>query len=201
MPTSMAIFAGVGVLIGMLSARILAPYQGAVVERLGRFHRLLGPGLNWLVPGVDRLRKLPQLSRRGVIECREMTLAFNFSHPPQVAAVGWHLQGHLWFCLDDVAAAVYAPQPLLEQLQRVAQSQLFGLLANTDPARIVTLQWLAQWQSRIDPVYTRWGVRLVRITMVQCVCVQACPEPVGCACNTGCERASCGLSSSVPAAA
>lgn len=168
MPFSMAVFAMLVVLTGAARLRLVAPYQSAVVERLGRYHRLLGPGLHWLVPGVDRLRALPQLSRRGVIDCRETAIPFSFSHPAQGAAVGWHIQGHLWFCLDDVAAAAYAPQPLPEQLQRVAQSQLLQLLSNTDPARVIAVQWLPQWQSRLDAVFMRWGVRLVRITLVRC---------------------------------
>lgn len=27
-----------------------------IVERLGRYHRTLGPGRHWLVPGIDRVR-------------------------------------------------------------------------------------------------------------------------------------------------
>ena len=146
-----------------LGLRVIASTQGAVVERLGRFHRLLGPGLHWFVPGIDRLRGVPQLGCWGVIECRETTLSFHF-----VDASQWQVSGHFWFCIDDLAAAAYAPQPLLDQMQHLARGQLQATWCQVQPEQRMTLQWVAQWQNRLDPIWARWGVRLVRITIEDC---------------------------------
>ena len=38
-----------------LSPRLLKEWERAVLLRLGRFQRVLGPGINWTFPGFDRL--------------------------------------------------------------------------------------------------------------------------------------------------
>ncbi len=51
--------------------RIIPQATAGVVERLGRYHKTLTPGLNILVPFIDRLRPL--------IDMREQVVSF----PPQ----------------------------------------------------------------------------------------------------------------------
>src|ERR671932_2438878 len=51
--------------------RIVPQARAGVVERLGRFHRVLEPGLALVVPYVDRVRPL--------IDLREQVVSF----PPQ----------------------------------------------------------------------------------------------------------------------
>ncbi|MDQ1531995.1 MAG: hypothetical protein QOE37_2100, partial [Microbacteriaceae bacterium] len=51
--------------------RVIPQARAGVVERLGRYHKTLLPGLNLLVPFVDRLRPL--------LDLREQVVSF----PPQ----------------------------------------------------------------------------------------------------------------------
>ena len=53
------------------SVRIIPQARAGVVERLGRYHKTLLPGLNLLVPFIDRVRPL--------IDLREQVVSF----PPQ----------------------------------------------------------------------------------------------------------------------
>lgn len=53
------------------SIRIIPQATAGVVERLGRYHKTLSPGLNLLVPFIDRVRPL--------IDMREQVVSF----PPQ----------------------------------------------------------------------------------------------------------------------
>src|SRR5689334_9951702 len=53
----------VGLVVAMLVVAVLVrgvhivpPLRRDIVERLGRYHRTLEPGLNILIPGVDRVR-------------------------------------------------------------------------------------------------------------------------------------------------
>ncbi|KAA3439302.1 SPFH domain-containing protein [Rufibacter hautae] len=55
MTTSLIILASVIVLIA-LSVRIIQQQRVAVVERLGKFQRIMQPGLNLFIPIVDRVR-------------------------------------------------------------------------------------------------------------------------------------------------
>lgn len=42
----------------VLSLRIVPEAQRCVVFRLGRFHRILQPGLRWVLPGTDHVRRV-----------------------------------------------------------------------------------------------------------------------------------------------
>ncbi len=55
-----AIFAGVVALLALLGFRIVPQGYNFVVQRLGRYHRTLSPGLNFIVPFIDSVAaKLP----------------------------------------------------------------------------------------------------------------------------------------------
>ena len=73
----MALLIGLGVvvllaiLITIGSIRIIPQASAGIVERLGKYHKTLEPGLNLIVPGIDRLRPL--------VDLREKVVSF----PPQ----------------------------------------------------------------------------------------------------------------------
>ena len=48
------------------SIRIIPQASAGLVERLGRYHRTLGPGLTIIIPFVDRLRPLIDMRERVV---------------------------------------------------------------------------------------------------------------------------------------
>ena len=58
-------------IVAARTVRIVPQARAGVVERLGRYHRTLNPGMTMLVPFVDRLRPL--------IDLREQVVSF----PPQ----------------------------------------------------------------------------------------------------------------------
>ena len=45
----------VGSSSGITTERLLKEWERGVLLRLGRFQRVLGPGINWTFPGFDRL--------------------------------------------------------------------------------------------------------------------------------------------------
>jgi regulator of protease activity HflC (stomatin/prohibitin superfamily) len=76
LPAAIAWILAIAVIIFVLvtlarSIRIIPQATAGVVERLGRYHKTLAPGLNLLIPFIDRLRPL--------IDMREQVVSF----PPQ----------------------------------------------------------------------------------------------------------------------
>jgi regulator of protease activity HflC (stomatin/prohibitin superfamily) len=71
---TLVIGVGIGLIVLIAIARtvrIVPQASTGIVERLGRYHRTLEPGLHFLVPFIDRLRPL--------VDMREQVVAF----PPQ----------------------------------------------------------------------------------------------------------------------
>src|SRR3954465_3687855 len=79
--------------------RIIPQARAGVVERLGRYHRTLTPGLNLVVPFVDRVR--PR------IDLREQVVSF----PPQPVITEDNLvvsiDTVIYFQVTDAKAASY----------------------------------------------------------------------------------------------
>jgi regulator of protease activity HflC (stomatin/prohibitin superfamily) len=43
------------VLVLLAGIRIVRPTHKALIERLGKYHKLANPGFHWIIPGIDRL--------------------------------------------------------------------------------------------------------------------------------------------------
>ncbi|NUP79479.1 MAG: SPFH/Band 7/PHB domain protein, partial [Nonomuraea sp.] len=67
---ALVVVAAVGFVVAR-SIRIIPQATAAIIERLGRYHRTLTPGLNMVVPFIDRIKDL--------IDLREQVVSF----PPQ----------------------------------------------------------------------------------------------------------------------
>jgi regulator of protease activity HflC (stomatin/prohibitin superfamily) len=46
---------GLAVLYLLIGVRVIRPTSRGLVERLGKYNRFAVPGLNWIVPGVERM--------------------------------------------------------------------------------------------------------------------------------------------------
>ena len=101
---AMAVFA-IGIYVS-LSPRLIKDWERGVVLRLGRFTRVLGPGINWTFPGFDRLVATVDMRIRSTSFQAEKTLTRD-TVPVNVDAV-------LFWVVTDARKAVvevehYAP--------------------------------------------------------------------------------------------
>ncbi len=53
--TAILIFVFILAVIGFAGVRILKEYDRGVVFRFGRYQGTRGAGLNWIIPGVDKM--------------------------------------------------------------------------------------------------------------------------------------------------
>ena len=81
----------VGVVILGLAVRIVQQYQGGVVLRFGRLLGVRSPGLNLIIPVVDRIYRIDMRTDYG--EIRKRTLV--------------PLNGRVYFCAYAIRNAVY----------------------------------------------------------------------------------------------
>jgi len=120
---TLAIF--VVVLIGVVKAIRVVPQQRAwVVERLGRFHAVLAPGLNFVVPFLDRVAYRHDL--------RETPLDV----APQVCITKDNTQlqvdGILYFQVTDPRLASYGSTNYLLAITQLAQTTLRSVIGRME---------------------------------------------------------------------
>jgi regulator of protease activity HflC (stomatin/prohibitin superfamily) len=152
---TLAIF--IVVLIGVVKAIRVVPQQKAwVVERVGRFHGVLAPGLNFVVPFLDRVAYRHDL--------RETPLDV----APQVCITKdntqLHVDGILYFQVTDPRLASYGSTNYVLAITQLAQTTLRSVIGRMELDR--TFEERDQINtavvSALDDAAPNWGVKVLR---------------------------------------
>jgi regulator of protease activity HflC (stomatin/prohibitin superfamily) len=144
-------------LIVVIKAIRVVPQQHAwVVERLGRFHAVLEPGLNFVIPFIDRLAYRHDL--------REVPLDV----PPQICITKDNTQlqvdGILYFQVTDPKLASYGSSNYVLAITQLAQTTLRSVVGRMELDRTFEEreQINATVVSALDEAAMSWGVKVLR---------------------------------------
>lgn len=135
----------------------VVPQQNAwVVERLGRYHGTLVPGLNFLVPFIDRLAYKHSL--------KEIPLDV----PSQVCITKDNTQlqvdGILYFQVTDPMRASYGSSNYVMAITQLAQTTLRSVIGKMELDRTFEERETinAQVVNALDEAAASWGVKVLR---------------------------------------
>jgi regulator of protease activity HflC (stomatin/prohibitin superfamily) len=141
------------------SIRIVPQATAGVVERLGRYHKTLMPGLNILVPFIDRLRPL--------IDMREQVVSF----PPQPVITEDNLVVSIdtvvYFQVTDARAATYEIANYLGAVEQLTTTTLRNVVGSLNLEEALTSRDNINGQLRVvlDEATGKWGVRVGRVEL------------------------------------
>lgn len=159
---------GLGVLIILLalvatilirSVRIIPQARAGVVERLGRYHRTLTPGLNFIVPFIDRLNPL--------IDLREQVVSF----PPQPVITEDNLvvsiDTVIYYQVTDPKAASYEIANYIQGIEQLTVTTLRNVVGGLNLEQTLTSrdQINSQLRGVLDEATGKWGVRVNRVEL------------------------------------
>jgi regulator of protease activity HflC (stomatin/prohibitin superfamily) len=139
--------------------RIVPQARAGIVERLGRYHKTLLPGLNLLVPYVDRLRPL--------IDLREQVVSF----PPQPVITEDNLvvsiDTVIYFQVTDARAATYEIANYLAAVEQLTTTTLRNVVGGMNLEEVLTSRDNINSQLRIvlDEATGKWGIRVGRVEL------------------------------------
>ncbi len=139
--------------------RIIPQATAGVVERLGRYHRTLMPGLNILVPFIDRVRPL--------IDMREQVVSF----PPQPVITEDNLVVSIdtvvYFQVTDPRAATYEIRNYLGAVEQLTTTTLRNVVGGLNLEEALTSRDEINGQLRIvlDEATGKWGIRVGRVEL------------------------------------
>ena len=135
----------------------VVPQQHAwVVERLGKYHATLAPGLNIVVPFVDRIAYKHSL--------KEIPLDV----PPQVCITKDNTQlqvdGILYFQVTDPMRASYGSSNYIVAVTQLAQTSLRSVIGKLELDKTFEERDIinAQVVAAIDEAALNWGVKVLR---------------------------------------
>ena len=141
------------------SVRIIPQARAGVVERLGRYHKTLMPGLNLLVPFIDRVRPL--------IDMREQVVSF----PPQPVITEDNLvvsiDTVIYFQVTDPRAATYEIRNYLGAVEQLTTTTLRNVVGGLNLEEALTSRDNINGQLRVvlDEATGKWGIRVGRVEL------------------------------------
>ena len=141
------------------SIRIIPQAYAGIVERLGRYQRTLSPGLNLLVPFIDRLRPL--------VDMREQVVSF----PPQPVITEDNLVVSIdtvvYFQVTDARAATYEIANYLGAVEQLTTTTLRNVVGGLNLEQALTSRDEINGQLRVvlDEATGKWGLRVSRVEL------------------------------------
>ncbi|HJV03190.1 MAG TPA: stomatin-like protein [Burkholderiaceae bacterium] len=145
------------VLVFVFKTINVVPQQHAwVVERLGKFHATLGPGLNIVIPFVDRIAYKHSL--------KEIPLDV----PPQVCITKDNTQlqvdGILYFQITDAMRASYGSSNYIAAITQLAQTTLRSVIGRMELDKTFEERDHINTAivNAIDESAANWGVKVLR---------------------------------------
>ena len=141
------------------SIRIIPQAYAGVVERLGKYHKTLMPGLNILVPFIDRLRPL--------VDLREQVVSF----PPQPVITEDNLVVSIdtvvFFQVNDARAATYEIANYLGAVEQLTTTTLRNVVGGLNLEEALTSRDNINGQLRVvlDESTGKWGIRVGRVEL------------------------------------
>jgi len=147
------------VFVAARTIRIIPQARAGVVERLGRYHRTLEPGLTIVVPFVDRVKPL--------LDLREQVISFPPSGVITEDNVTVNIDTVLYFTITDPKSASYEvanPLQAIEQLTVTTLRNVIGGLTLEDSLTSRD-EINSQLRTVLDEATGRWGIRINRVEL------------------------------------
>jgi regulator of protease activity HflC (stomatin/prohibitin superfamily) len=141
------------------TVRIIPQATAAIIERLGRYHRTLKPGLNLVVPFVDRIKDL--------IDLREQVVSF----PPQPVITSDNLvvsiDTVIYFQVTNPKAATYEIANFLVGVEQLTVTTLRNVVGGMDLENTLTSREEINTELRgvLDEATGKWGIRVNRVEL------------------------------------
>ena len=151
-----AVLAVIAITIISRGLRIVPQQHAWIVERLGRFHKVLEPGLNLLIPIADNvaykfdLRETPIDVRKQVCITKDNT---------QIS-----IDGVLYLQITDPKAAAYGTSDPLSSMEQLAQTIMRSDVGKRQLDEVLSSRTELNTSivSELDSAAVNWGVKVLR---------------------------------------
>ncbi len=156
--------------------KVVPQSETRVIERLGRFHSVLAPGLNFIIPFVDKpksiyTRKVEGAIVRhvatGVIDLREQVYDFPSQQVITRDNVTTEINALLYFQITDPKKAVYEIENLPNAIEKLTQTSLRNVIGELELDETLTSRDTinSKLQAILDEATNKWGVKVNRVEL------------------------------------
>jgi regulator of protease activity HflC (stomatin/prohibitin superfamily) len=139
--------------------RIVPQARARNVERFGRYTKTLEPGMNWIVPFIDRVKPL--------IDLREQVVSFTGQRVITEDNLVVSIDTVLFFQVTDPRAADYEIVNYIQAIEQLAATMLRSVIGSMDLEQTLTSRESINTQLRgvLDDASGKWGIRVTRVEL------------------------------------
>jgi regulator of protease activity HflC (stomatin/prohibitin superfamily) len=163
------------------SIKVVPQSETRVIERLGRFHSVLNPGLNIIWPFIDKPkivytrrienavggRQYVRVLTTSVIDLREQVYDFPSQQVITRDNVTTEINALLYFQIVDPKKSVYEIENLPNAIEKLTQTSLRNVIGELELDETLTSRDTinSKLQTILDDATNKWGVKVNRVEL------------------------------------
>ncbi len=151
---------------------IIPQSETKIVERLGRYHATLNPGINLIIPFIDRAKDIVILSRgrymySTIIDLREQVYDFPKQNVITKDNVQTEINALLYFQIVDPFKAAYEISNLPNAIEKLTQTTLRNIIGELELDETLTSRDTINKKLGLvlDEATDKWGVKVNRVEL------------------------------------
>ena len=139
------------------TVRIVPQARARNVERLGRYRKTLEPGMNFIIPFIDRVKP--------TIDLREQVVSFKGQRVITEDNLVVSIDTVLFFQITDPRAADYEIVDYIQAVEQLTATMLRSVIGSMDLEQALTSRDKINTMLRgvLDDASGKWGIRVTRV--------------------------------------
>ena len=160
------------IIFAKMALVIIPQSETKIVERLGRYHATLNPGINVIVPFIDRAKNIVVLHHgryvySSTIDLREQVYDFPKQNVITKDNVQTEINALLYFQIVDPFKATYEINNLPNAIEKLTQTTLRNIIGEMELDETLTSRDTInkKLSAVLDDATDKWGVKVNRVEL------------------------------------
>jgi regulator of protease activity HflC (stomatin/prohibitin superfamily) len=159
-------------LFAKMALVIIPQSETKIVERLGKYYATLKPGINIIIPFIDRAKTVVTMSRgryiySNCIDLREQVYDFDKQNVITKDNIQMQINALLYFQIVDPFKAVYEINNLPNAIEKLTQTTLRNIIGEMELDQTLTSRDIINTRLRgvLDDATNKWGIKVNRVEL------------------------------------
>ncbi len=151
---------------------IISQSETKIIERLGKYHATLKPGVNIIIPFVDKPKTIVTQNRgrynyTTTIDLREQVYDFDKQNVITKDNIQMQINALLYFQIVDPFKAVYEINNLPNAIEKLTQTTLRNIIGEMELDQTLTSRDIINSRLRgvLDDATNKWGIKVNRVEL------------------------------------
>jgi len=160
------------IIFAKMALVIIPQSETKIIERLGRYHATLDPGINIIIPFIDKAKSIVVLQRgryafSNSIDLREQVYDFDRQNVITKDNIQMEINALLYFQIVDPFKAVYEISNLPNAIEKLTQTTLRNIIGELELDQTLTSRDTINTKLRavLDDATDKWGVKVNRVEL------------------------------------